>query len=149
MILDRARYIFEHKVLPHYFFQDKQEFLGALMQQQATLLALMMRDVCQELEVECAYQSSDYTVELLQIREDYYAIRVTMPQPSEVPQCFRIYMVFNQACSQQAYFTVEYGEAGQRFMCGWNTVGEHVNYGNCPDSIEAEQKFVQQLFFNN
>lgn len=128
--MQQARYIFEHRQLPSFFFEGKGEFMAALLDDNGILFRIM-DDLCEQLGVENYYPAESFTVNPLKLTEDILALQLVFPNPEWVPNCFCAYCIFNMDFSLARYFTVEYDAGqpeGKAFICEWAD-GAHMNYG--------------------
>jgi hypothetical protein len=76
------------------------------------------------------YEAGDYAEHLYTTGDGATLMQIEMPAPGEAPQCYRVYMVYNPATGDAAYYTVEYeGLLGDSAMlCGWSKDHEHTIY---------------------
>ncbi|MCW6659011.1 hypothetical protein NHG25_00770 [Aerococcaceae bacterium NML191292] len=143
MTVAENRYLLEHRWLPHWFFEQKEALVGAILSEESAFLYKTMVEACTQEDVP--YQAADYQAEMIKLTPDLYAVRIRMPQPEYVPHCHRVYLLFNADFTQKAYFTIELGLDGD-FICGWNEEGCHFNYGNAPQDLAEELAQITQYF---
>lgn len=144
----QARYYYEHRMLPKWFFSDRAAFLGALVREDMNVPYQVMSRLCQDNGLELPYGEEEYKLDVYGIAEDIRAVRLTMPEPAQEPECYEVYFLFNKEFDKTAYFTVEKGQGEQRFLCSWNERGEHCNYGTFGADVQEEQliRRIQDIF---
>lgn len=145
MTVAENRYLLEHRWLPHWFFEQKEALVGALLTPETHYLYEVMKRACEDIREAMPYQRSDYRSDRLKLSPTVYGVRVHLPQPEVVPHCYRIYLLFDAEFTQQAYFTIEYG-AGGKYLCRWHEEGQHLNYGIIPDDLAEELAQVLKHF---
>lgn len=126
--LARARYHFEHSVLPRYFYEDPANMLQVLGERGVYRLWTSLAD---ENGVEYPYQPADFDARLYETGDGATVMQIEMPRPEVEPQCYRAYMIYSPDTGDAAYYTVEYeGLLGESaLLCGWSKALEHTVYG--------------------
>lgn len=127
--LHQLRYHFEHKLMPAWLYQDKEQFLDYLAEHGCYEI---WTNFLLQNNLELVYTGDDFSEEVLpQEDENLMVIRVFLPKPEETPLCGRVYLCLDKATGDAAYFTVEYGFffSESWFLCGWLEDGNHQNYG--------------------
>ncbi len=130
MDLKTAYYIFQHKLIPQSFFEDKVKFVNALAEHKSKVLFDGLKGVLDHFKVENPYTEASFGVEVMQYSKEVIIIKVSFPEPEEVTHCYCAYMIFDQKCKKQMYFCVEKGR-DNTFLCGWTPLNDHLNYGKC------------------
>ena len=149
--LERMRYHFEHSALPRYFYEDPANMLDVLKDSSVYKVWTLLAD---ENGVAYPWQESDFCERWYDADDGTRILQIEMPAPEETPQCYRIYMVYNDARGSAGYYTIEYenllGETA--FTCGWTADLAHMNYGGAavldPDADDYEaalQNEAQQI----
>lgn len=115
---DKARYYFEHEVLPDWFYEDGTE--GRMIRELQKDEAFFLWD-----SMLCLH----------------------MPNPQRELLCFQVYLVFSKDYRRRRYFTVERGTSSEvRFLCSWEPDGGHSDYGQCIlDTAEIEKR-IDEIF---
>lgn len=137
------RYMFEHKLLPHWFFEDKAQFVGTILQNKAMLYQII-DDIFQKENVENPYLTEQFDMEAAKIAEDVMMMKLIFPEPEDEPLCYCSYLFFDQAFEKLSYFCIEKGNSAggmAPFVCSWGPDGMHGNYGNC--SLENQEDFYR------
>ena len=152
--LERARYHYEHSALPRYFYDNPENMLRVMEESGAYRLWTSLAD---ENGVKYPYQSGDYAENLYTTGDGATILQIIMPRPEAEPQCYRVYMVYNPATGDAAYYTVEYdGLLGESaLLCGRSKALEHTVYdgaavldradGGYGDALLDEAKQVAAL----
>lgn len=128
-----VRYVFEHRLLPNWFYEDKDKLVGAILHDKSILFRIIS-DVFKEENVENPYKEEDFDAHPFKVTEEVRGLCVEMPEPEEEPLCYRVYMIFNTDFDKLWFFTIEKGnEAGENypFVCAWDAEGSHLNLGHC------------------
>ncbi len=139
----QIRYMFEHKLLPHWFFENKDQFVGSVLQDK-TLLFNIISGIFEKEHVENPYSQEQFAVEAAKVTKEVMMLKLIFPEPEDEPLCYCSYLFFDQAFEKLGFFCIEKGndEGGMRpFVCSWNSNGMHSNYGNC--SFENQEDFYK------
>ena len=127
------RYIFEHRLLPQLFFEEKFQFVGALFQKKE-LLFDTISNIFRDEEVENPYTVDMFGVSMFQITEETAVVKISFPEPEEEPLCYCSYLLFDKAFEKISYFCIEKGgqeDPKHPFVCAWTPDGAHRNFGIC------------------
>lgn len=127
------RYIYEHKLLPDWFFKDKSQFIGMLLHDKSILLGII-EEMFEKEELQNPYQEDEFKIDATKIEEDIFMLKIIFPEPEEEPLCYCAYLFFDNEFEKTSYFCIEKGnDAGNNipFVCSWTTDGCHHNYGGC------------------
>lgn len=123
-----ARYYFEHKMIPQLFYEDPEQLMGFLRENGP--FTLWERFTGQN-NVDVTYSADEFELKEFPQEDGMQILMISMPDPPELPLCFRIYLCYDPATKEGAVFTMEYdnmfGDAC--FLCGWNKEGTHLDYG--------------------
>lgn len=128
-----VRYAFEHQILPHLFYKDKEQFVGMVLQDKGVLYEIISSIFDKE-GVENPYVDEDFEVEPIRLSEDVLMLKITLPEPEEEPLCYSIIMIFDLDFKIIKFYCIEKGnEQGsfQPFVCAWTEDERHLNYGHC------------------
>lgn len=127
-----VRHVFEHKVLPQWFFEDKQKFIGLVFHDKSVLFRVI-NSIFEENDVKNPYTESDFDIDASRVTEDILMLKIIFPEPEEEPLCYCSYMFFDEKFEQASYFCIEKSDEYKNypFVCGWTEQGVHINYGNC------------------
>lgn len=150
-VLERTnlRYFFEHQMLPDLFYRDGLKFTEKVTLDNRILF--YMYDIgCRKYGIENPYTLEEFKVEKVQISENVRCIKVAMPAPEETPLCYNIYMFYHTDFSKAMYFTVEKGKFGNiSFLCGWNNMQAHLNFGMYMNGDEAMLQYCESLYMED
>lgn len=139
----QIRYMFEHKLLPHWFFENKDQFVGTILGDKAVLYRIIS-DIFQKEKVENPYSQEQFDMEAAKVTEDVMMMKLIFPEPEDETLCYCSYLFFDKAFEKLSYFCIERGnsEGGMApFVCSWGEDGMHSNYGNC--SFEDQEDFYK------
>jgi len=124
----QARYQFEHRMLPRYFYDRPESVLNGVKE---VGVYWLWESVSTENGIAPTYPAEDYVEHWYSSDDDTIILQVEMPEPDADTLCYRVYFVYNAETGNTGYYTVEYnnflGETS--FLCGWTRTHEHVNYG--------------------
>ncbi len=137
------RYMFEHRLLPKWFFEDKMKFIGLLLHEKETLFN-RINNIFKIAEVDNPYSLEDFNVTAAKITDDVLMLRIGFPEPEEEPLCYCAYLFFDESFEKVSYFCIEKGNAvsdNYPFVCSWTPDGVHRNHGNC--SFEDDNDFIR------
>ena len=145
-----VRYVFEHRILPQWFYEDKEQFVGLLLHDKNVLFRVI-NNIFEKEEVSNPYTEDDFGVIASKVTEDVLMIKITFPAPEEEPLCYCSYLFFDHDFEKINYFCIEKGnEYGENypFVCSWDEDG-HSNYGNC--TFEEHNDFLRcaDLYMKN
>lgn len=137
------RYLFEHRLLPQWFFEEQAQLIGGLLHDKEMLFRII-NDIFQKEGVDNPYSEDDFDVEPARITEEVMMLKIIFPEPEEEPLCYCSYLFFDQEFSKTSYFCIEKGNAlGQDapYVCSWTKDGDHCNHGNC--TMEGNADFIK------
>lgn len=146
MTIREIRYFFEHKLLPMWFFQKKEELIAILLDKNANMPFVVMNDICEKEGVKMTYEPTQYNSVMYVMTKEITMVMLNMPKPESEPLCHRIYLVFDKDYKKLGYFTVEEGNKFGNFMCGWDKDGSHINYGSCPSEQKQELIKIMDIY---
>ena len=143
--LEQARYHFEHRSLPGFFYSDPSAMLDALKDVD---MYTLWDAFAKENGVAYPYQPEDYKMHWYGTGDGGTLLQVEMPQPDGNTLCYRIYLVCNEAAGVAGYYTVEYDTFSPdvAFMCGWTADGTHMNYGGMEVLDPQGEGFDEMIF---
>ena len=127
------RYMYEHRLLPNWFFEDKEQFVGMILQDKAVLYRIIEKIFDKE-NLPNPYKEDEFDIDVTKIVDDVLMLKIIFPEPEEEPLCYCAYMFFDSQFEKTSYFCIEKGnEAGNMcpFVCSWTTDSCHHNYGGC------------------
>lgn len=125
------RYMFEHQLLPQWFFEKKFNFIMVLLEDKEFLYKASSA-IFEEFEVENPYSKEDFKVETAKMAEEVMVVKMIFPKPEKEPLCYSSYLFFDKEFKKVSYFCIERGDEEKcPFVCSWEPNGEHNNYGNC------------------
>lgn len=139
------RYMFEHKLLPGYFYSDTERLLKMILLDKKVLFRIIS-DIFRGESVENPYKEEDFDAYPFKVTDEVRGVCINLPEPEEEPLCYRIYMIFNMTFDKLWYFTIEKGnEVGEDypFVCAWTAEGGHLNLGNC--TFEKDNDLIRCL----
>lgn len=149
MSLHQIRYIIEHRIIPCYFYEQKEQFIGFLLRDRENFYRLV-DDIFQAEQIPNPYSGNSFTTESAKLQEDLFMVKLIYPEPEEAPLCYCAYLFFDSLFKHPGFFTVEKGNAlsqDRPFICSWTPDGNHNNYGNC--TLEDGEDFLHCLKFYN
>ena len=143
--LSEVRSYFEHVFLRELFYSDPETVMGGI-----TSTALYKTWTLMAGEYGCAdsYDESDFNVYGLQNDDEIMMALVFPPVPEEAPQCYRLYLCYDQKNKTSLYFTNEYDEGmeGWGLVGLWTPEGEHHTVYLLPAlDVSSEEAFTESL----
>ena len=148
MNLSEARYILEHNLFPQWFFSDRLNFAGAVVQKENNVPYDVMKNICKNEGVECKYKPEQYKVEFFKLDNNSFLIKLSFPEPENTPLCYRAYMLFNEEFTQASYFTAERSFDEKVVLCAWDKDKSHINYGLFNGNEKQEMLKVIELYLS-
>lgn len=132
MSLHQIRYVFEHRILPQGFFEDKEKFIGLLLKDKSVLYRII-DDIFQKQNIVNPYTQEQFDIEVGRITNEVMMMKIIMPEPEEEPLCFCQYLFFDKTFEKISFFCIERGTEAEDapFVCSWQPDGSHCNYGGC------------------
>ena len=88
----QARYHFEHRMLPGYFYEVPDAMLDAIRD---VGIEELWRSFCEENGIDPTYPAEDYAEYWYTADDGTVIAQVEMPQPDEDTLCYRVYFVYN------------------------------------------------------
>ena len=139
-----TRYIIEHWLLPKLVIDSGRDFITKLLKDKESFMFFISINYFNKEGVGFPYSIDQYKYESAQLADDAYLVTLTMPEPEEDMECYRIHILFDAECSRFMYFATEKDERSETGeLCGWNTddKGElvHIDYGKAGGSTDAER----------
>ena len=127
------RYYFEHKLLPQWFYDKKEQLVGAIIHDKSILFRVI-DDIFNDEEIDNPYKEDDFDISKIKISDDVMVLKLIFPEPEEEPLCYCSYLLFDINFEKISYFCIEKGNElsqDQPFVCSWTSDGSHLNHGNC------------------
>ena len=134
-------YPFEHKLIPSAFYQKQDGFIKAVLSNKE-LLYQILNDMFVENEIENPYTPEDVSISVIKLPDTLFVLKITYPEPEEVPLCYCSYIFFTPEFNHLAYFCVEKGE-GHAFLCHWTQEESHENFGEV--DLDEQAQILQCL----
>lgn len=95
-----------------------------------------------ENEIENPYTPEDVPISVIKLHDTLFVLKITYPEPEEVPLCYCSYIFFTPEFNHLAYFCVEKGE-GRAFLCRWTQESNHENFGEV--AMDEQGQILQCL----
>lgn len=134
-------YPFEHKLIPSVFYQKQDVFIKAVLSNKE-LLYQILNDMFIENEIENPYTPEDVPISVIKLHDTLFVLKITYPEPEEVPLCYCSYIFFTPEFNHLAYFCVEKGE-GHAFLCRWTQEESHEKFGEV--AMDEQGQILQCL----
>ena len=132
----RARYVFEHIMIPYLLDRRGGDFVSTLMMQKSRLVCGLCASADAKEEEEFGYKEEDFRVEAARLDADTVCITVTMPEPEETGDCRAVYVLADAAPFRTSFFTAERDGDGELLLCGQK--GDvRLTFGRFGDESEA------------
>lgn len=136
------RYLFEHRLLPQWFFKYQFSFIGSLLQDKE-ILYRMIHDLFKEEGLENPYTPDQFQVTVSNLM-DQMSLKISFPEPEEEPLCYCSYLFFDKEFDNVSFFCIEKGNKEDQmhpFLCSWTPDGTHLNHGRC--TFENNDDFLR------
>lgn len=145
------RYTLEHKILPKWFFEEKQHLIGALLQDHH-ILYRVVDDLFRKEDLDNPYTAEQFDIVPVRLDDKNFMLEVFFPEPEESPLCYHSLLFFDSEFEKTGFFTIEkgplFGDGGKRFVCRWTADGTHANFGSHKFEEGEDIKFCISLFLS-
>ena len=80
-----------------------------------------------------------------------YTLRtITLPEPEDAQLCKEIYLMYNDDCSKQMYFTLERGESEKEYLlCSWDNQENHAIHEVLKSAQGHVKGIMEEVFFGH
>lgn len=142
---EEVRYAFEQSMLPRLFYAMPDRVLASVI---ASGVYHLWEMAVEENGIEPIYASWDFGEHWYVNSDGDTIVQATLPWPKTTPDCFRVYLIYNEASGQAGYFTAEYDDLlGENcLICGRDTEGNHAVYGEVPVTNPTDEDYESALF---
>ncbi len=150
-------YEFEHRLLPRWILTSGAFYNDLMKNGAKQTLYGALKSVYDNRNEEMPYKLEDFNGMNFYTDESTIVAMMKLPDPTEVPQCYRMYMYYDPEIKKIACYTVEKGVdidgTELRFLCEWDQDGNHKNYGgfhliNMTQMVSQEIRIFQNYFRN-
>ncbi|MBQ1827320.1 MAG: hypothetical protein II126_05045 [Erysipelotrichaceae bacterium] len=150
-------YEFEHRLLPKWILTSGAFHNDLFKNGARATLYGALKSVYENRKEEMPYKPEDFNGLNFQPDENTVVYMLKLPDPTEVPLCYRMYMFRDLQTGQTACYTIEKGTdidgSELRFLCEWNNEGKHINYGgntiiHMTQMVSEEVRFFFSRFRN-
>ena len=97
----RIRYMFEHRLLPQWFFEEKESFVAPILKDKGILFEVLDQIFRKE-NVDNPYSPEQFNIEAAKLTEEVLMVKITFPEPEEEPLPFTSPPWLFTACAQEA-----------------------------------------------
>lgn len=129
-----ARYIYEHRLLPHWLFDLKEKFVMSMIKN-PSIIYEMLQGTFDQNGVECPYQKEQFIVTPGRFTDSVTVIKLTFPEPEEHPLCYAAFIFFDEDFQSLSYITVEkrdeLSEDDNLPLFAWEPGKKHFLVGEC------------------
>lgn len=155
--MNSSLYELEHHLIPESFFgKSCHDFIGAILNEKGNFFVDVLNWLNQDVpNYTCPFSPAQFKVRPFktatghEVYPYFYMVQLTMPDPDVSPLCKRVYICHDEMLGNRSYYTVELTTDGNWMLCGWNSRGMHLNYGDCPDDEELEIQQIEDLYINS
>ena len=148
----KIRYAFEHRLLPHLFYDGKLQFMGKFSRGKE-LLFFIIDDMFKDQKAKNPYTQEDFDTAPFRITDDILVLKIIFPEPEDEPLCYCSYVFYNTKTENGIYFCIEKGrpdDIDQAFVCCWTPDGTHEDYDKCPlnknqDLLRCVQIYIDRF----
>lgn len=143
-----VRYYMEHVRLPQdYFNGQATEWEWQFTQE---VLYDYAKNLSELNGLKMPYQKMDYHVSVESSNKGYKLHKITLPEPEEPQLCKEIYLMYNNDCSKQMYFTLERGQSEKEYLlCSWDNQENHSIYEVIKNGQENVKGIMEEVFFGH
>lgn len=142
-----VRYVFEHRLLPAWFYCAGEETLKGIQDQDAAFLWRKWKLLCGAAGLEMTDAKNPFKVSKRTIDDRCAIVRIDMPNPDGQALCYYVYLIWSGDYESRGYFTVERGASPKvRYLCSWTEGRQHCNHGKCSPHAAGVEKKIANLF---
>ena len=132
----RARYVFEHVMLPYLLDRRGGDFVSIMMIQKQSLLYKLCASAYAQEQEEFTNTEADFGFEAARLNEKTACMTLKMPKPEIPGDCAYIYVLSDAEPFKTSFFTVEADDEDGLMLCGQN--GDvHFTFGKFDDEKKA------------
>ena len=143
MIDIKARYYFEHVLLPSLFFANPQHFINLVRPHRTYLLSDKLEEVESEYPLRELFEGMDCQVDFKEFMPGVFKLEVKMPEPEEQGLCHKVIFLADFESSLPVFITIEEGY-GRVALCSKLEDGTRMNYGEfAADAVEQENQLIE------
>ena len=114
----RARYVFEHIMLPYLLDRRGGDFVSVLMIQKSTLLYRLCVSAYRQEGEEFEGSAESFGFDAARLDEKTVCLTLEMPEPEIPGDCKYVYILSDAEPFQTSFFTVERDGEGGLALCG-------------------------------
>ena len=96
-----TRYIIEHWLLPKLVSDSGRDFITKLLKDKESFMFFISINYFNKEGVSFPYTQDQYKYESAQLADDAYLVTLTMPEPEEDMECYRIHILFRYGGQRQ------------------------------------------------
>lgn len=131
-------YLFAHRFLPHFFFDDPERFFEILENEGRRFLDWMWQRSGAQSDEGGAIAPEGLDINLFRFDERTVCACVTLPPPIGITEAYWVAAVYRPEERFTALYTLEFGydlDGGTRTVLGgWDGEGTHFNFGTGPEA---------------
>ena len=150
MTMLQAFYLFEHKLMPRYFFEDKAVLFRVLTDDKENVFK-MFSDLLKDNDLSNPYTAEDFEVVFHVIDDKLLILQIKYPEPTETPLCYEQVMITNKEFTEMEFYCLEFHEDESHVpsICTWNVKGKDMMHGNC-GCCTADEFFMKasEMYMN-
>ena len=113
----RARYVFEHIMLPYLLDRRGGDFISVLMMQKSALLYKLCASAYAQEGETYNGKEADFGFDAARLDEQTVCLTLSMPAPEEPGDCERIYVLAGGEPLRSSFFTAERDADGGLALC--------------------------------
>lgn len=143
MIDIKARYYFEHVLLPSLFFANPQHFINLVRPHHTFQLLDKLEKVKSEYPLQELFEGMDCQVDFKEFMPGVFKLEVKMPEPEEQGLCHKVIFMVDFEGSLPVFITIEEGY-GRVVLCSKLKDGTRINYGEyATETLEQDNQLIE------
>lgn len=147
MIDIKARYYFEHVLLPSLFYANPQHFINLVRPHRTYLLSDKLEEVESEYPLRELFEGMECEVSFKEFMPGVFKLEIKMPKPEEQGLCHKVVFMTDIEESRSVFLTIEEGH-NRMILCSKLDDGTRTNHGEFT-ADEAEQvRLLKELYAN-
>lgn len=150
MDINKARYILEHETLPNWVLRQRGPFIQTLTESKGMILYNMLLELCKNEQIDMPYLPELFSATVGKLEDGFFAMIIGFPQPHAIPLCYRIILIFDNACTDIGFYTIELGEESKTCMGEYrldeNDKLVYIPHGDSPKTYDEELNKAIMLY---
>ena len=147
-----VRYFIEHKALPSNLYSEGARLISRFMISGKNAVLDYYKKADATSSYECNYELNDFGINFrtyIRNNDSCMVLRIEMPEPERPLLCRAVYLCYGTRGGYELYVTSELAEDGSYYICAWDELAQHHNFGDAPADPSDEMDMAAELFWRS